>query len=180
MVGYIYKYTSPNGKSYIGQTRQGIKRRADWSGKGYRQSSYFFNAINKYGFKNFTLEILHTVKSNSLNILIEQLNELEVVEISLNNTTYPNGYNIQAGGNCGAVSEYTREKIRQKLLGKKHTPERRLNQSLARLGKEPWNKGKTNTKTPELLKAQGEIGKRSTHTRWHVNRGVTNLTCQYC
>lgn len=34
MRGTIYKYTSPIGKSYIGQTRQDLKKRADWSGNG--------------------------------------------------------------------------------------------------------------------------------------------------
>ena len=36
----------------------------------------------------------------------------------------------------------TKEKIRQAHLGKKHTLEHRKNNALARLGSEPWNRGK--------------------------------------
>jgi hypothetical protein len=180
MRGIIYKYTSLSGKSYIGQTRQGLKKRADWSGKGYNQSTYFYNAIRKYGFKNFSTETLHAIDEESLDILLIRLNELECLEIQANNTIYPNGYNIQTGGNVGAVSLETREKIRQKLLGIKHTPERRLNQSLARLGKEPWNKGKKMDWSKERRELQANIGGKSLHNRWHTKRDIIKEGCIFC
>ena len=180
MRGIIYKYTSPSGKSYIGQTRQDIKKRADWSGKGYKQSVFFYNAIEKYGFKNFTVETLHSIETDSLDELTAQLNTLEILEIKEQDTLYPNGYNIDTGGYRKALSKEARQKISQKLKGIKHTPERRLNQSLARLGKEPWNKGKKMNWPTGRKQQQAEIGRLSLHTRWHTNRNIVKEDCRYC
>jgi len=56
---YIYKHTSPTGKCYIGQTVD-IKNR--WKPSAYRQCKKFHNAIKKYGWENFTHEIICTDK----------------------------------------------------------------------------------------------------------------------
>ena len=58
MAWIIYKHTNKiNGLSYIGQTSQKAEER--WrDGKGYIGSSYFFNAILKYGWDNFSHEII--------------------------------------------------------------------------------------------------------------------------
>lgn len=89
--GYIYKYTSPSGKSYIGQTIRSLEERAGHDGKNYKGSYEFYKAIRKYGFKNFEIEVLAEV-------LQEQLNQMEIKYIQLFNTLIPNGYNISAGG----------------------------------------------------------------------------------
>lgn len=92
--GFIYKYTSPNGKSYIGQTIYSLKERAKTSnGYGYVNCSIFFRAIKKYGFENFSKEILGE-------FLINELDEKEKYFIEKENTIYPNGYNIKPGGAC--------------------------------------------------------------------------------
>lgn len=85
--GFIYKYTSPSGKSYIGRTIQTLRERAKESGKGYRQCPVFYKAIQKYGYENMTVEILAEVE-------IEDLPEEEANWISFYNTLVPNGYNI--------------------------------------------------------------------------------------
>lgn len=55
----IYKHTNKiNGKSYIGQTLLETKERWRSNGCGYKQSSVFYSAIQKYGWDNFTHEIL--------------------------------------------------------------------------------------------------------------------------
>lgn len=89
--GYIYKYTSPSNKSYIGQTVKSLKKRAKNNGYGYKSCKAFYRAIQKYGFKNFKYEILGE-------FLIEELNEKEIHYISIENTMIPNGYNIYKGG----------------------------------------------------------------------------------
>ncbi len=93
--GYIYKYTSPSGKSYIGQTITSLYNRAGGSrGKTYIKCPVFYNAIIKYGFSNFDVEIL-------VEAPISQLNILEKKYIEIFNTLVPDGYNIQEGGEGG-------------------------------------------------------------------------------
>lgn len=84
--GYIYKYTSPSGKSYVGQTKFSLNQRSGKRGQGYKGCPLFYQAIQKYGFENFEVEILAEVK-------IEQLDEAEHKYIHLFNTLEPNGYN---------------------------------------------------------------------------------------
>lgn len=86
--GLVYCYTSPSGKRYIGQTRTTLKERVRKDAKGYKHCPAFFNAIKKYGWDNFSVEILAEVP-------YENLNETEAQYILYFNTTDPNyGYNI--------------------------------------------------------------------------------------
>lgn len=101
--GIIYKYTSPSGKCYIGQTINSLDRRARANGVGYKHCPAFYKAIQKYGFQNFTCEILKTVIADSLKSVGEQLNVWEQYYIELYNSLSPNGYNIRAGGDSKAI-----------------------------------------------------------------------------
>ena len=48
-MAYIYTYTAPNGKKYVGQTRTSLeKRRKDDYGTGYVGSPCFWNAIQYF------------------------------------------------------------------------------------------------------------------------------------
>lgn len=89
--GFIYKYTSPSGFSYIGQTIHSLEERAGHGGKGYKGCSRFYAAIQKYGWENFEVEILAEVK-------YKDLDEAEIKYIQIFNTLSPNGYNLTAGG----------------------------------------------------------------------------------
>ena len=54
---YVYKHTSPSNKVYIGITSQ--KPIYRWrNGLGYNTQQYFWRAIQKYGWENFTHEVL--------------------------------------------------------------------------------------------------------------------------
>lgn len=88
--GYIYKYTSPSGKSYIGQTICSLDKRAGKNGINYKKCTAFYKAIQKYGFENFEREILAEVPQNLLD-------EFEIKYIQIFNT-YNNGYNSTIGG----------------------------------------------------------------------------------
>ena len=101
--GYIYKYTSPSGKSYIGQTMGSLYSRAKSisTGIGYKKCSLFWKAIQKYGWSNFEVFILAELP-------IEKLNEAEQNFIQLYRTLSPNGYNLSSGGEGGKkVPVYT-------------------------------------------------------------------------
>lgn len=102
--GFIYKYTSPSGKSYIGQTIYSLAERAGHNGKKYMGCPLFYNAIKKYGFENFEVEILAEAKE-------ELLDDLEVKYIQIFDT-YNNGYNKTLGGK-NTFSPRERRKIYQ-------------------------------------------------------------------
>jgi len=118
-----------NGKRYIGITNNTTKR---WYGKGkhYENCSYFWNAIQKYGWDNFT----HTILLSGLSL--EEANRLEVEYISEYKTQQKEfGYNLAAGGNNAPTmlgkhhSEETREKMRQSALGRVISEEQRKKHS---------------------------------------------------
>lgn len=98
----IYKYTSPSGKCYIGQTCKNTQaQRAGYEGSGYKPCKAFWRAIQKYGWNNFKYEILEQVESR------EEANEKEKYYISTyrsNQSQY--GYNIYEGGDSSASEEY--------------------------------------------------------------------------
>jgi len=89
----IYKHTNKvNGKCYIGQTCQDPKRRWGKDGNGYKNKhKKFWRAIQKYGWDNFTHDILYT------GLTLEEANTLEQQLIEFYNSI-KNGYNISEGG----------------------------------------------------------------------------------
>ena len=82
--GIIYKYTSPSGKCYIGQTTDSSKRKSKHKRESKFLKTKFATAIRKYGFENFEYEILFEsdVMSN-FKELKELLNLKEIEFISL-------------------------------------------------------------------------------------------------
>ena len=59
MVKYIYKITNNiNGKIYIGQTND-LKRRTQEHKHDKRKDKYLYRAIKKYGWDNFSVDILY-------------------------------------------------------------------------------------------------------------------------
>ena len=89
----IYKHTFPNGKIYIGQTKQSLARRFH-QGNGYIGCPLVKKAIDKYGWNNVITEIIQD------NIpTLDKANELEKYYIELYNSRNPEiGYNIGIGG----------------------------------------------------------------------------------
>lgn len=128
----IYKHTSPNGKIYIGQTCQTANNR--WkSGKGYKNNAYFYNAILKYGWDNFTHEII------SSDLLLFEANWLEKYLIQYYNSTNPEfGFNITKGGDgCLGVkqTDEVKKRISEANKGKKFSKEHREKISKSLIGK---------------------------------------------
>ena len=86
----IYKITNKiNGKIYIGQSKNPQKRFLSHCYKKEKYVSLINRAINKYGEKNFSFEILGWY---------EDYNEKEKYYIAFYNSLAPNGYNIMKGG----------------------------------------------------------------------------------
>ena len=129
----VYKHTAPNGKCYIGMTCQPMERRAR-KGRGYLGCEAFYGAILKYGWDNFTHEVLASGLS------YDSACELERFFIKhYHSLTTENGYNLASGGNASTkMPEETKQKISKALTGRKgtpHTPESKRKLSEARLGK---------------------------------------------
>ena len=113
-MGIIYLIKNKlNSKCYIGQTIRSLKKR--WNEHcNINGDSIVNNAIKKYLPENFDVSILIEIDNN-------KLDELEVKFISEYNSLYPNGYNIQTGGNINKKHcEESREKMRLSKLGEKN------------------------------------------------------------
>ncbi len=95
----------PDGRKYIGITHQSPARR--WAnGLGYKKNSYFWNAIEKYGWDSFKHEIVFE------NLTKEQACNKEQALIKLFNTQdRSSGFNLTAGGEGALnISEEARKK----------------------------------------------------------------------
>lgn len=180
--GIIYLITNTvTGKVYVGQTVQttGIR----WIDHCYKtqagSTAYFHNAIRKYKPESFTIEVIDSASSRA------ELNLAECLYILLfqsKNRKY--GYNSTAGGEFfdptpeirqkmseahsgkprRPLKEETKEKIRQKLLGVKHTNERRANISKSLIGNV---NGPASEKNIQMLK---EMAKRNVGNLWNKGK----------
>jgi hypothetical protein len=112
----VYRHTSPSGKAYVGITRQRPGER--WQGGlGYRHNEYFFRAILKYGWENFTHEILHSGLDRETACAIES----EIIRAEMyNDKRY--GYNITDGGENFTHSAESRRLMSERRRGKGTRP----------------------------------------------------------
>jgi group I intron endonuclease len=142
-------HTSPSGKSYIGQTCNYKKRCNDHQNEKNKCTA-FKNAIDKYGWDNFTHEILLD------GLTLDEANYWEEFCIKEFNTFGENGYNLRTGGLNSNLSEETKNKISIALIGRVFSENHRESLSMAVTGvkREPlseerkqwlsnFNKGKT-------------------------------------
>lgn len=112
--GVIYKYTSPSGKHYIGQTIDEKGRRQKFLNPNISYAGPKINqAREKYGVNNFEYEVIFKVLSLVRAEVIEILNQKEIQYIRMFDSYY-NGYNSTKGGNnIYEVTEETKEKRSQ-------------------------------------------------------------------
>ena len=67
---YIYIHTVPNGKKYVGMSKN-IDKRWEGYGKRYKSNQPFFNDILRFGWDNISHDIVFT--TNNYNTAIEVL-----------------------------------------------------------------------------------------------------------
>lgn len=103
---YVYKHTNKiNGKCYIGQTCNVVKR---WKPYSYKYCTKFYDAIKKYGWNNFAHEVLRVCTKDDVDFY-------EAYYVKLYNSI-ENGYNLESGGQTNKThSKETIEKIREVL-----------------------------------------------------------------
>lgn len=114
------------GKQYIGQSIHIEKRMKEHQYCNSLHTSYLENSIQKYGWENFTWNILYKCKP-------EQLDLEEQKFIALYNT-YHNGYNLTRGGDLKGYGNPMHNPIlKQKAIeakkGFKHSKETKINLS---------------------------------------------------
>lgn len=135
----LYCHTNKiNGKRYVGITSTSTQLR--WqNGLGYRKNKHFYSAIQKYGWEEFTHEILF----EELTEEEASIKEKELIA-KWDLTNQSKGYNNSLGGEHGKHSEHTKEKMRMAQIGKKshwygkRLPlEARMKMSKAKKGKIP-------------------------------------------
>ena len=145
-IGYIYRITSPSGKSYIGQTTR-FKERMD-SHSITNSKTKLSNSIKKYGWEAHRVDILWQGECTG-----EQLNTLEIDFIELYGT-FHNGLNLTEGGE-GAKghrhSEEAKAKMSAASKGRSKSEEHRAKLSAVRKGKPSPKKGKSRS---EEIKAK--------------------------
>ncbi len=164
MYGYIYRTTNLiNGKIYIGKKKGEFTEKYKGSGK------YLKNAINKYGWDNFKVEVIEYCET------LDIQNEREKYWIAYYRNQNVEMYNIANGGDGGDIfsclpkeqlqeikdyigycnksgicgnkgkhlSEEHKRKISESNKGKKLTPEHIEKSRIAHKGQKAWNKGLT-------------------------------------
>lgn len=132
MEGVIYKFfNNINSKVYIGQTITEKNRFRDH--KYCYSESYFHNAIKKYGFENFSYEVLERVDESLLD-------EREIYWISYFNSNDPEyGYNLTEGGEGGRGHKMTddnKKKLIEVNTGRVCSEETRKRMSESKKGKQ--------------------------------------------
>lgn len=102
----IYEFINNiNQKIYIGQTIDYKQRiRTHKFNLNQNKNTPFYNALKKYGWENFSINIIEECEEN-------QLNEKEVYWIEEKKSLYPSGYNLLKGGNQAKHNSITKEKI---------------------------------------------------------------------
>lgn len=97
--GVIYKYESPSGKVYIGQTMNEAHRKSQHKSEARNPKKYFHKAIAKYGFDNFKYDVIFRTASKNDNKLKYLLNVMETYFIKKYDSNNPDkGYNLTEGG----------------------------------------------------------------------------------
>ncbi len=122
---YIYMHKNKiNGKIYIGQSCQTPSRRWGKQGERYKGCSYFYSAIQKYGWDNFE----HIILEQSLDTF--EANIRETYWIKYYETTDINkGYNLKEGGNTQLYSEESKNKMKESAKNRFQQEEERKKQS---------------------------------------------------
>jgi group I intron endonuclease len=110
-MGVIYCLTFPNGKQYVGQTKQKLSKRLSQHQKQNSCQAVHY-AIQKY--KSYDFEILFEVGN-------DELDKYEKKFIKELNTIVPHGYNIRDGGTNGCFCLETKQKMSLSHKGKKHS-----------------------------------------------------------
>lgn len=151
----IYKITNKiNGHFYIGYTKLSLDKRFNLHKKSKTEKMPIVLAIKKYGVDNFDIEMLYE---------FDNKHEATECEIHLIEELKP-PYNVHPGGTGGPMYGPMNG-----MYGKKHTEEWRKNKSQSMSGKNNPMFNKTHTDEVKKILSENKIG----NTPW--NKGKKNV-----
>jgi len=155
MVG-VYKIINKiNGKIYVGQSWHLKNRIKSHFENKKMKNTHLYQSIKKYGEDNFIVEMIEIEDPTQ-----EKLDELEIRLIEeYKSTDRKFGYNIREGGSKGRHSNDTKNKMREKQLGKKHSTESIRKMSKSMMGENHPNFGKHLSDETKKKISKSNLGK---------------------
>ncbi len=187
-MGIIYVlHNEENDKCYVGQTTRTFEERF---GAHKIFSSLIGKALRKYGVDNFSKIILE-------NIPEEELDYWEIHYIQECNSLYPNGYNLDTGGNKNKHASDETRKIMSEIRkgegnsfwGKHHTEEANRKNSEAHKGKKmparseeykkhlsEANKGKIRTEEANRKNSEAHKGNTNMLGKHHTEEAKKKIS----
>lgn len=156
-----------NGKIYIGQTSQNVNKR--WNnGNGYKKCTYFYRAIQKYGWDNFK----HIILFDNLSLEMANIIEEQLI-IKYDTTNNLNGYNIMFGGNNCKLPDFVKKKISESKTGQKLSEEtkNKISESLKN-GGAYWTGKHLTKEMKELISKSRENMKMSEETKRKISESM--------
>ena len=151
---YVYVHTCPNGKRYVGCTKQARPELRWKEGRGYQFNTHFYQAVVKYGWSNIKHEFWELTCESEMYYAEKYL-------IAYYNTTDNKfGYNHRTGGMEGSkktgprkpVSEEARERMRIAALKRSSDPE--YKKKLSEADRKRWLDPEYRRKMSEALKGK--------------------------
>lgn len=157
-VVYIYR-NKINGKIYIGQSSNPQKRCSE---SNYKGSTYFYHAIQKYGFENFEQLIVKRHLDKDIADYWEKL----LIEF-FNSTNNDYGYNLAEGGSCGCILS----KEKNGFYNRRHSLESIKKMKEKKIGgNNPLAKPVICINTGEIFPSAREATNWCGASRQHINR----------
>lgn len=161
--GIVYQIRNPiNGKVYIGQTIQSLKKRKKDHRSGIKKfpALAIYRAFVKYGFDSFEWSILFYATNKA------ELDEAEKQIIAVKKSMSPKyGYNMTFGGEGGSHPPEIRKQISKSLKGRIFSEEtrRRLSDALKGkyIGKKASFWGKKHSSETKLKMGQAQTGSKN-------------------
>lgn len=159
---YIYLIRNKvNNKIYIGQTTNLKKREKKYACGNCKSQPFIYNAIKKYGWKNFEFSPIRRIFDYNEKIDRAELDFLEIFYIALYRSTSDYGnYNLTQGGKGGVPTEDTRRKNSESNKGRRHSKESIEKMRLSKIGKKHSEEHKRKNSEAKKGKALSEDTKQ--------------------
>ena len=122
-MGWVYRVTNKIDRSkYIGKTKNdNVELR--WRDERCRPHAKLKDAFEEFGLDNFLFETIMEISQETHGgDWKDYLNMYEKLEIENNNSIYPNGYNLQSGGDVNYITHPDTCQKRRELSGGKNNP----------------------------------------------------------